>query len=376
MSIQIIEGGVCAPKGFLANGIHDVDKKDGVYSAPSLICSKKLANAAAILSSNKVKSDSLLLSKKNIENGRASAILLTRGSANACVKGGYEAACELASALGGALKISPRNVMISSSGDVGVPLDVASISDAIPELASGVGCCYGITKKECAVSFEIDGKLCRMGGIAAGDGQTVAIITTDCAISSEMLSLALAADAQNTLELVSFDGRCTPSDTIMALANGMAKNKEITKRGKDFIEFAKALNVINLILARKIAADTTSGTKLIECSVVGARNDTVAKAIAKGVVSAPYVKSDVRSATPVWGHIISAVGAVGVELNPQKIDVSLISDSGEIPVCSCGVGVNFSEEFAREVLSQKEITIAIKLSDGVGEATAWGSDKS
>ncbi len=377
MSIQLIEGGVCAPQGFSKSNIAN----DGsLGSGLSLIYSKKLANAAAILTSNKVKSSSLLVTKKNIENGRAQAIILTSDSANACTARGIESASEVASALGKALKISPKNVMISSSGEIGKTMNTAVIAEAIPTLAGGLTSedlpsCEGECR-ECAVSFEIDGKLCRMGGVAPSAGETIAFITTDCAISSEMLSLALSADVQNTLDLVNSDGKSTPCDIVLALANGKAKNKEITKRGKDFAEFAKALNAINVILARKIAADCKGGTKLIECSIYGAKNEAAAKAIAKGIMSAPEVKAAIYSANPCWGLIISAIGASGVEVDPTKADISFISGKGEIPVCSGGIGVQFSEDFAKEILSEDELTIAVKLSDGVGEATSWGSDMS
>ena len=377
MSIKLIDSGVCSPQGFLKSNI---TSEGGI--GLSLIYTKKLASAAAILTSNKVKSSSLLLSKKNLENGRAQAIILTEGSANTCTKGGYDSASDVASSVGKALKISPKNVAVSSSGEIGKDMEAVDITNAIPALVEGLT--DGITTdfdgnkhaKECAVSFEIDGKTCRMGGVAAGTDETIVFITTDCAISSEMLFLALSADVQNTLDLVNADGKSTPSDIVLALANGKAKNKEITKRGKDFAEFVKALNTLNRVLTRKIAADYKGATKIIECTVSGAKNEAAAKSIAKGIVCAPSIKASIFSALPCWGLILSTVGAAGAEVDPTRADISFISGKGEIPVCSGGVGVQFSVDFAKEILSESEITIAVKLGDGVGEATAWGSDMS
>jgi glutamate N-acetyltransferase/amino-acid N-acetyltransferase len=220
-----------------------------------------------------------------------------------------------------------------------------------------------------------------MGGICKGSGMIhpnmatmLVFVTTDCAISSKMLSKALCGDVQNTFNMVSIDGDTSTNDMVTVLANGMAENKEITEEGEDFEIFMKALNTVTVNLCRKIAADGEGATKLLECEVVGAKDTANAKIIAKSIICSSLVKAAMFGADANWGRILCAIGYSGAEVDVTKVDVSFKSRKGEIPVCSNGAGVDFSEEFAKEILLENEITIAVKLGDGDAKSTAWGCD--
>ena len=392
MSIEIIGGGVCAAKGFLASGVHAGIRKNRTKRDLSLIYSKKLASAAAVYTTNKVKGAPLTVTKAHLENGRAQAIICNSGNANTCNANGIEIAEETCALLAEELKISQKNVVVASTGVIGQPMDMEPFRSGIPELVASLSpdgsadAAEGIMTtdtrmKEIAVSFTVGGKECRMGGIAKGSGMIhpnmatmLVFITTDCAISSEMLSRALTGDVKNTFNMVSIDGDTSTNDMVTVLANGMAGNPEIIRGGKDFNEFMKALNTVTMNLCRKIAADGEGATKLLECSVTGAKDERSAKTIAKSVICSSLVKAAMFGADANWGRILCAIGYSGAEVDVNRVGVSFISAKGEIPVCKEGAGVDFSEEFAKEILSEDEIIIAVKLGDGDARATAWGCD--
>ena len=392
MSIEIIGGGVCAAKGFLASGVHAGIRKNKTKRDLSLIYSKKLASAAAVYTTNKVKGAPLTVTKAHLENGRAQAIICNSGNANTCNANGIEIAEETCALLAEELKISQKNVVVASTGVIGQPMDMEPFRSGIPELVASLSpdgsadAAEGIMTtdtrmKEIAVSFTVGGKECRMGGIAKGSGMIhpnmatmLVFITTDCAISSEMLSRALTGDVKNTFNMVSIDGDTSTNDMVTVLANGMAGNPEIIRGGKDFNEFMKALNTVTMNLCRKIAADGEGATKLLECSVTGAKDERSAKTIAKSVICSSLVKAAMFGADANWGRILCAIGYSGAEVDVNRVGVSFISAKGEIPVCKEGAGVDFSEEFAKEILSEDEIIIAVKLGDGDARATAWGCD--
>ena len=392
MSIEIIGGGVCAAKGFLASGVHAGIRKNRTKRDLSLIYSKKLASAAAVYTTNKVKGAPLTVTKAHLENGRAQAIICNSGNANTCNANGIEIAEETCALLAEELKISQKNVVVASTGVIGQPMDMEPFRSGIPELVASLSpdgsadAAEGIMTtdtrmKEIAVSFTVGGKECRMGGIAKGSGMIhpnmatmLVFITTDCAISSEMLSRALTGDVKNTFNMVSIDGDTSTNDMVTVLANGMADNPEIVRGGKDFNEFMKALNTVTMNLCRKIAADGEGATKLLECSVTGAKDERSAKTIAKSVICSSLVKAAMFGADANWGRILCAIGYSGAEVDVNRVGVSFISAKGEIPVCKEGAGVDFSEEFAKEILSEDEIIIAVKLGDGDARATAWGCD--
>jgi len=392
MAIEIIEGGVCAAEGFVAGSTLAGIKKGRTKNDLSLIFSKCKASCAAVYTTNKVKGAPLTVTKENISDGIAQAVICNSGNANTCNANGIEIAKQTCKLVAKKLRIAAKDVVVASTGVIGQPMSIKPFENAIPALCASLSkdgskmAAEGImttdTKlKEIAVSFEVGGKLCKMGGIAKGSGMIhpnmatmLVFITTDCAISSAMLSKALSGDIKNTFNMVSIDGDTSTNDMVTVLANGMAKNKEITSVGKDFKEFMKALNTVTVNLCKKIAADGEGATKLLECSVSGAKDEANAKIIAKSVICSSLVKAAMFGADANWGRILCAIGYSGAEVDVSRVDVSFISGKGEIPVCSGGSGVEFSEDFAKEILSESEITIKVKLGDGEGSAVAWGCD--
>ena len=367
--MKIISGGVCAAKGFKANGIHCGIRKNKTKRDLSLIFSEKKANAAAVYTTNLVKGAPLTVTKNNIADGFASAIICNSGNANTCNANGIEIATKTCEILANELGIDSKDIVVASTGVIGQPLDITPIKNGIPELVSGLDCNKSVeaaegimttdTKlKEIAVEFEICGKVCKIGGIAKGSGMIhpnmatmLVFITTDCAISSEMLKKALSTDIQTTFNMVSVDGDTSTNDMVTVLANGMAENTEITSDGEDFNTFMKALNTVCVNLCRKIAADGEGATKLLECKVSGAETLDIAKTVAKSVICSSLTKAAMFGADANWGRVLCAIGYSGAKVDVNKIDVSFRSQKGEIAVCKDGAGVDFSEEIAKEMQS-------------------------
>ncbi len=389
--MKIINGGVCAAKGFAANGIHCGIRKNKTKRDLSLIYSEKLANAAAVYTTNLVKGAPLQVTKSNISNGKAQAVICNSGNANTCNANGIEIATKTCEILGKELGISASDVVVASTGVIGQPLDITPIQNGIPELVEGLGlnsdlAAEGImttdTKmKEIAVEFNVGGKTCKIGGIAKGSGMIhpnmatmLVFITTDCAISSEMLQKALSTDIQTTFNMVSVDGDTSTNDMVVVLANGMAENEEITADGVEFDVFMKALNTVCVDLCRKIAADGEGATKLLECKVSNAESLEIAKVVAKSVVCSSLTKAAMFGADANWGRVLCAIGYSGAKVDVQKIDVCFKSQKGEILVCKNGAGVDFSEEKAKEILLESEIEILVNLNSGNASSTAWGCD--
>ena len=390
--IKIIEGGVCAPRGFLASGVHAGIRKNKTKKDLALIYSKTEAAAAAVYTTNKVKGAPLTVTKENISDGYARAIICNSGNANTCNANGIEVAKDTCALLAAGLQIRPEDVVVASTGVIGQPLDITPIKDALPELITSLSdngsasaaeaiMTTDTKMKEVSVSFSIGGVECKMGGIAKGSGMIhpnmatmLVFITTDCAISSEMLRVALEGDIKNTFNMVSIDGDTSTNDMVTVLANGCAGNEEIIANGRDFTEFMNALNTITVNLCRKIAADGEGATKLLECEVEGATDDAAAKTIAKSVICSSLVKAAMFGADANWGRILCAIGYSGAPVDVNKVSVSFKSAKGEIPVCHNGAGVDFSEEFAKEILLEPEILISVKLGDGSAAAKAWGCD--
>ena len=389
--MKIIEGGVCAAKGFSANGVHCGIRKNKTKRDLALIYSEKKAAVAAVYTTNLVKGAPLTVTKNNISDGYAQAVICNSGNANTCNANGIEIAEQTCEYLAKELGIDGKDVVVASTGVIGQPLDIEPIKNGIPSLVAGLGAnsqyaAEGImttdTKlKEIAVSFNIGGKECKIGGIAKGSGMIhpnmatmLVFITTDCAISSEMLKLALSNDIKNTFNMTSVDGDTSTNDMVTVLANGLAGNAEITCEGEDFDIFMKALNTVNIYLCRAIAADGEGATKLLECKVSGAKDEATAKTVAKSVICSSLLKAAMFGADANWGRVLCAIGYSGADVDINRVDVSFSSSKGEILVCRDGAGVDFSEEFAREILLENEIDIIIKLGDGAGSAVAWGCD--
>jgi glutamate N-acetyltransferase/amino-acid N-acetyltransferase len=236
-------------------------------------------------------------------------------------------------------------------------------------------------RKEIAVEFELGGKVCHLGGIAKGSGMIhpnmatmLVFITSDVAISPEMLQKALSTDITSTFNMLSVDGDTSTNDMVVVLANGMAENPEIVSEGEDFSIFMKALNTITVQLSREIAGDGEGATKLLECTVSGAKDLATARTVAKSVVCSSLLKAAMFGADANWGRVLCAIGYSGADVDVSRVDVSFKSDAGEILVCKDGAGVDFSEELAKKILLEKEIDIVISVGDGEGKATAWGCD--
>lgn len=389
--MEIIGGGVCAAKGFKANGIHCGIRKNKTKRDIALIVSEKTANAAAVYTTNLVKGAPLLVTKEHLADGKAKAVICNSGNANTCNADGIEKAEAMSEIAANALGIKADDVVVASTGVIGLPLDVAPIADGIGELVSGLGdhsdlAAEGIMttdtkKKEVAVSFMIGDRECRIGGIAKGSGMIhpnmatmLVFITTDCAISSEMLSEALSTDIQGTFNMVSVDGDTSTNDMVVVLANGEAGNSEITEKNADFEVFMQALNTVTVHLCKSIAGDGEGATKMIECSVIGAKSDACAKTVAKSVICSSLVKAAMFGADANWGRILCALGYSGADVDISKVGVAFSSDAGRITVCKNGAGVEFSEDEAKKILLEHEITIEIDLNDGEGNAVAWGCD--
>ncbi len=390
--MQIINGGVCAAKGFTANGIHCGIRKNRLKRDVALIRSEVKATAAAVYTTNKVKGAPLTVTKSNIADGYAQAIICNSGNANTCNADGIEVAEKTCTALAEKLGIDATDIVVASTGVIGQPLDPTPIVNGLDELISGLStdgstnAAEGImttdTKlKEIAVSFTVGGKECKIGGIAKGSGMIhpnmatmLVFITTDCAISSEMLKKALSTDIQSTFNMVSVDGDTSTNDMVAILANGMAGNSEICDTGVDYNEFMKALNTVTVHLCRSIAADGEGATKLLECELTGAKSEADAKIMAKSVICSSLVKAAMFGSDANWGRILCAIGYSEAEVDVEKIAVSFKSAAGEIKVCENGAGIDFSEELAKQILLEDEITISVKCGDGDGHSTAWGCD--
>lgn len=389
--MKVIEGGVCAAKGFSANGIHCGIRKNKTKRDIALIVSEKRANAAAVYTTNLVKGAPLTVTKAHISDGYATAVVCNSGNANTCNANGIEIAEQMSELVSKHTGIAANDVIVASTGVIGQPLDIEPIADGMAELVAGLGdnsaiAAEGImttdTKlKETAVSFEIGGVECHIGGIAKGSGMIhpnmatmLVFITTDCAITTPMLQKALSGDIANTFNMVSVDGDTSTNDMVTVLANGMANNRTIDCEGEDFDTFMKALNTVTVYLCRCIAGDGEGATKMLECKVRGGVDVQTAKTVAKSVICSSLTKAAMFGSDANWGRVLCAIGYSGADVDVNKIDVSFESSKGSILVCKNGAGVEFSEEKAKEILLESEIIIHVDLNSGDAEATAWGCD--
>ncbi len=389
--MKIINGGVCAAKGFSANGIHCGIRKNKTKRDIALILSEKRASAAAVYTTNLVKGAPLTVTKNNISDGYAKAIVCNSGNANTCNANGIEIANKMCDIVAKSCNIDSKDVVVASTGVIGQPLDITPIENGMNELTAGLGkhsdfAAEGImttdtVKKEIAVEFEIGGKICSLGGIAKGSGMIhpnmatmLVFITTDVAISPKMLHQALSMDITETFNMVSVDGDTSTNDMVCVLANGMAENEQIVCEGDDFNTFMKALNTVTVYLCRQIAGDGEGATKLLECNVSGAKDKQIAKIVAKSVICSSLTKAAMFGADANWGRVLCAIGYSGANVDVSKIDVEFKSCAGSVAVCKNGSGIDFSEEIAKQVLLEKEIEIKVNLNDGDFSSTAWGCD--
>ncbi len=390
--MKMIEGGVCAAKGFKANGVHCGIRKNRTKKDLSVIYSECRAAAAAVYTTNLVKGAPLTVTKKHLADGYAQAVICNSGNANTCNANGPEIAEQMSSLLAQQLNIRADDVVVASTGVIGEPLDIAPIAAGIGPLAAGLSVSGGqdaaegimttdTVRKEVAVEFEVGGKVCRIGGIAKGSGMIhpnmatmLVFITTDAAIAPAMLQKALSSDIQNTFNMISVDGDTSTNDMVTVLANGLAGNKLIDAEGEDFAAFMCALNTVTVCLCRMIAGDGEGATKLLECHVAGAADKQTAKTVARSVICSSLLKAAMFGADANWGRVLCAIGYSGAAVDVDAVDVAFCSPAGSIAVCRNGAGVAFSEEKAKQILLEKEITIEVGLNSGNCEASAWGCD--
>ncbi|WP_206423061.1 bifunctional glutamate N-acetyltransferase/amino-acid acetyltransferase ArgJ [Gemmiger sp. An194] len=392
MNMKQIEGGVCAAAGFKAAGVHCGIRKNQTKRDLGLIVSDCKASAAAVYTTNLVKGAPLLVTKEHLADGTAQAILCNSGNANTCNADGPQIANAMCQLAADQLGLAPEDVAIASTGVIGQPLNLDVIQAGMAPLAADLAYHNSLhaataimttdtIPKEAAVEFELDGKVCHLGGIAKGSGMIhpnmatmLVFLTTDAAISSDLLQKALSTDVQSTFNMVSVDGDTSTNDMVIVLANGMADNTPITQEGEDFAVFMKALNTVTMQLCKMLAGDGEGATHLLECKVSGAADLATARTVAKSVICSSLVKAAIFGADANWGRILCAIGYSGADVNVQAVDVAFVSKAGCIEVCKAGAGIPFSEEKAKQILLEHEIEIQVELNSGSAESTAWGCD--
>lgn len=401
MEFKVIEGGICAAKGFKANGVYcgikrpandtpDTKHKNDIC----IFVSDVVCNTAAVYTQNKVKGAPILVTKANLEKSgnKAIAVIANSKNANTCNADGVKKAEMMCEMLANELNVPKEQVVVASTGVIGQVLPIEPIKDGIPDLVKGL--CYNknfeaataimttdTVKKEYALEFEINGTKCHIGGMAKGSGMihpnmatTLNFITTDCAISAELLQEALSEIVKVTYNCLSIDGDTSTNDMVTLMANGLAFNDEITVHGAEFDTFKSALYEVMANLTRMLAKDGEGATKLIECITSGAKDKETAITVAKSVVCSSLFKAAIFGEDANWGRILCAVGYADAEFDINKVDVDLKSDKGIVSVCRNGAGIEFSEEEAAKVLSDDKIYVLINLNDGSESATAWGCD--
>ena len=401
MNFKVIDGGICASKGFKASGIYCGIKRPANDTPETkhkndicIFVSDTVCNTAAVYTQNKVKGTPILVTKKNLEKSgnKSIAVIANSKNANTCNADGIEKAEAMCELLAKELNIPKEQVIVASTGVIGQILPIEPIKTGIPKLVKELDYNKNIeaataimttdtVKKEYAIEFEIDGIKCHLGGMAKGSGMihpnmatTLNFITTDCAISSNLLQEALSEIVKVTYNCLSIDGDTSTNDMVSLMANGMADNKEITSHGADFDTFKSALYEVMANLTRMLAKDGEGATKLIECITSGAKDKDTAITVAKSVVCSSLFKAAIFGEDANWGRILCAVGYAQADFDINKVDVDLKSKNGIISVCKNGSGIEFSEEKASEILSADEIYVLINLNDGSEKATAWGCD--
>ncbi len=386
-----IDGGVCAPQGFKANGVHCGIRKNRTKRDLALIVSDVRCAAACVYTQNLVKGAPILVTKKHVADGYAQAIVCNSGNANTCNADGEEIAEGMCGLVAAHTGIAAQDVVVASTGVIGRPLSLEPMAEHMGELAAGLGkhsteaaqaiMTTDTVEKQIAYTFTLGGKTCTIGAIGKGVGMInpnmatmLVFVTTDVAISPAMLQKALSADVKDTFNMVSVDGDTSTNDMVCVLANGLAGNEPVVQAGKDYSTFRRALYAVMEHLCRCIAKDGEGATKLLECKVSGAKSKNIAKTVAKSVIKSSLFKAAMFGADANWGRVLCAIGYAGADVDVKKVDVSFRSRAGALEVCKGGSGVPFSEEEAKRILSEDEIVILISLNSGSGKATAWGCD--
>lgn len=392
VTLSFIPGGVAAPKGFTASGIHCGIRRNKSKRDIALIAADSLCNAAAVYTQNLVCGAPVTVTKKHLAAGKARAIVCNSGIANTCNADGIEKAEGMCEITAKALEISPGEVIVASTGVIGQPLDLDPVKSGMPQLVnelskdgSGNAAQAIMTtdtrKKEFALTFTLGGKECAIGAISKGSGMIhpnmatmLCFITTDVAISSPMLQKALTAAVADSFNMLSIDGDTSTNDMACIMASGKAENREIVSENEDFALFTQMLSTLLIRIAREMARDGEGATKLVVCEVSGAKDQGTARTVAKSVICSSLVKTAMFGADANWGRVLCAMGYAGAEIDVTKADVSFASPAGRVEVCQNGAGIPFSEEQAKQVLLEEEIKIDVRLHDGAACAEAFGCD--
>ncbi|MEN6364522.1 MAG: bifunctional glutamate N-acetyltransferase/amino-acid acetyltransferase ArgJ, partial [Rectinema sp.] len=386
-----VRGGVTAAKGFTASGVHVGIRKNKEKKDLALVWSEVPCAAAACYTTNRVIGQPLIVTREHLADGRAQAIIVNSGNANTCTgDAGIAVARRMAQLVSERLPVKATDVVVASTGVIGQPLDVSIIEAGMDALVGGLSrngsldareaiMTTDTMKKEIAVALEIGGETVTIGAMAKGSGMIhpnmatmLSFVTTDCAISPELLQKALSASVKRSYNRVSVDGDTSTNDMVVILANGRAANSPIVAEGPEYRAFSEALDWLDIQLARLIARDGEGATKLVECTIENAVDEDQAEALAKAVISSSLVKAAFFGSDANWGRILCALGYTRHDFDPDKVDVSFESAKGYIEVCKGGSPLPFSEEKAKKILGEQEVSIYIDIHAGSCEATAWG----
>lgn len=396
-NVKFVYGGVCAARGFKANGIQCGLTHEGAVLTTkkndlALIVADKECTAAAVYTTNKVKGAPILVTKEHLADGRARAVIVNSVNANTCNPDGYEKAVKMSQLAAAGLGLDEKDIIVASTGVIGQVLPIEPIANGIKPLIEGLS--YGGNKsaleaimttdtqpKEVAVEFELGGRTCVMGAMLKGSGMihpnmatTLTFITTDADISAEMLQRALSDTVNVTLNRASVDGDTSTNDMVCIMASGTAGNKPVTTEDADYAAFANALYNILLNLARMMARDGEGATKLVECAVTGARDEKTAETVAKSIITSSLFKSMIFGEDANAGRIYCAIGYADADFDIGKVDIEMASNGGKITLGKQGCVTAFDEELAKKVLAEEEIRIIVSLGEGSGTAVAWGCD--
>ena len=392
---QTINGGVCAAQGFRAAGLHVGVKTHATWKKDvALIVSDVPCTAAAMFTKNVVKAAPIHVTRDHLAKGSVRAVIANSGNANACAPQGEENAERMCAAAAKAIGCAPEEVLVASTGVIGQTLNVKVIEDGVPELygllersdeASDAAAHAIMTtdtvKKEVAVEAIVGGKTVHIGGIAKGSGMIhpnmgtmLCFITTDCAISQEMLQEALGEVVRTTFNRISVDGDTSTNDTCCVLANGLAGNPEIIEKNESYVDFLLKLHEVCYHLARSMAKDGEGAKHLITCTVRGAATEEQAESISKSIISSTLTKAAIFGCDANWGRVLCAMGYSGETFDPERLDVAFASEAGEILVCKAGRGLDFDEALAKKILTEDEVDIDVTMAEGDESCTCWGCD--
>lgn len=392
--LKPVAGGVCAPMGFRANGCHCGIRKNKKKKDLALIVCTRRAATACVYTTNLVKGAPILVTREHVKDGFAQAVIVNSGNANTCNANGVEIANGMCALVERYCGIPANDVVVASTGVIGQKLSLEPMVGGIAALAGALEACpenshaaaeaimtTDTVPKELSYEFELGDFRCRIGAICKGVGMLcpnmatmLMFITTDVNITPQMLQKALSADIKDSLNMVSVDRDTSTNDTLCIMASGLAGNAVIDRADTDYKKFCRALHVVTTEMCKKIAADGEGATKLIECNVTGAKSKQTARVVAKSVVCSNLLKAAMFGADANWGRVLCAIGYSGAQVDIHKIDVAFTSSAGKIEVCEEGMGIDFSEDAAKKILSEKEIGIQIELHDGNYSSTAWGCD--